>query len=663
MSPLSLLVLASIGAALAFFFAGMLLRGPRRPPPPRARDLREGPEKTGALAGQLASVRAESERLADALSAAQKQCQAEGEARKREQADRLSAEHERDDARAELLRLAAKEKTLAERLRVAEDNSRATFEQVETSAAAWEAQWQAAKAEHQQREQALERELEQLRGQCQSQARENQRLAAACQQQASEKAEAQRAAGEAMRSLAETESRARSEQEMLAREEEHRRIVQEKEEERRRAVEEREQAYARERELRSLLEQTAADWQMKLDRSEADWRARLDASEASWQAKVDAAERTPRSDGSALESERQQRAEQLQGLRADSQREREENQQLALALRAAEEALAAERGQSQAVVREAESRLRELDRLARENSELRAEQARLAEAVKRASDQEGETKDAKVALALAQAKLAELGQVLEENRKLRDEVADLRVHREASNELERLTAAHKQLRLDAELMARRLQELLHDRAELVPLRAQAAEAASLLEEVTYLRRREKDLEAQLYASGFYASREIPVSGGEIPVQTPVSDMETNLDSLLGEDGPRTAVLADAQGFLIAGAGESVAQEGLAAFAAVAGEMVSRARMLLPLAEIGSVRVTDANRMVLTCHLFESDGQGLGVATLGPGDPPAEKTQRAVGELAAIVSGAGDAPEDDTGEAATPTGRNDPGTVG
>jgi hypothetical protein len=82
----------------------------------------------------------------------------------------------------------------------------------------------------------------------------------------------------------------------------------------------------------------------------------------------------------------------------------------------------------------------------------------------------------------------------------------------------------------------------------------------------------------------------------------------------------------------------VAQEGLAAFAAVAGEMVTRARALLPLAEVDSVRVVDHNSMVLTCHLFESAGEGLGIATLGPGEPRPENTARAVAELAAIVSG-------------------------
>jgi len=38
--------------------------------------------------------------------------------------------------------------------------------------------------------------------------------------------------------------------------------------------------------------------------------------------------------------------------------------------------------------------------------------------------------------------------------------------------------------------------------------------------------------------------------------------------------------------------------------------------LLPLADVQSVKVTDSNRMVLTCHLFASGGTDLGVATHG-----------------------------------------------
>jgi hypothetical protein len=316
-------------------------------------------------------------------------------------------------------------------------------------------------------------------------------------------------------------------------------------------------------------------------------------------------------------------------------------------MRAAEEVVEVLRvtsASAQEAMRAAEGRAKDRERLARENAELREQQAQAEREAKAQAGRDDEAKDAKIELAAAQAKLAELERVLEENRRLRDEVAELRTHQEASGELERLTAAHKQVRLDAELMARRLQELLHDQAELGPLRAQAAEAASLAEEVEYLRRREKDLEAQLYASGSYSSREVPVLSGELPVVRPISDLETNLSELVAQGGPRTAVLADKQGFLIAAAGESVAEEGLAAFAAVAGEMVARARMLLPLADVDSVRVTDANRMVLTCHLFDSAGEGLGIATLGPGEPTAESTARAIAGLTAIVSG-GEAAED------------------
>ncbi|HEX7498815.1 MAG TPA: hypothetical protein VF524_00770, partial [Polyangia bacterium] len=44
-------------------------------------------------------------------------------------------------------------------------------------------------------------------------------------------------------------------------------------------------------------------------------------------------------------------------------------------------------------------------------------------------------------------------------------------------------------------------------------------------------------------------------------------------------------------------------------------------------------------MVLTCHLFDSAGEELGMATLGPGAPEAANTERAIHELAALVSGA------------------------
>ena len=590
MSLLSILIVSGLVAALAFFLAGYLLRAPRPFGGHVSEDLGKEIRLREVLAGELEQLRQEQKKSEAALAQAQEERKAEADARKREAEKRSQAERDRDSMRAEAEQLSAKERTVSERLRIAEDKNREAFEREEKQVEGWGAQLQAAKTEQKRQDQTLRAELEQLRA------------------------------------------------ETGRREAERARLVEERAEhaaERARLVEERAQHEARVVEAQQALE---------------DLRAR------SQQQNLDVDGERSRLQGalSSAQAEKQQLAEQFQRAEAASQSERDEKQTLATRLRALEEAVAHEREQARTAseaLRAAEIRLADVDRLAQENAELRDQQAEAAREAKWQSGRGDEVKDAKVELAAAQAKLVELGQTLEENRRLRDEAAELRQHQEASGNLERLTTAHKQLRLDAELMARRLQELMQDRTELVSLRTQAAEAASLVEEVAYLRRREKDLEAQLYASGMYASREMPAISGEMLVQTPVSTMETNLHSLVGPGGPRTAVLADAQGFLIAGAGESGAQEGLAAFAAVAGEMVSRARMLLPLAEVDSLRVTDKNSMVLTCHLFESAGEGLGVTTLGPGEPDAGNTARAIVELAAIVSGVAPAAEPDQEPAA------------
>jgi hypothetical protein len=626
MSLFSLLIISGLIAAVAFFLAGFLLRSPRRGDV----DLGKETQKREALAGE--QLRGEQKLSEAALAQAKAECE-------REEKRRGLAERERDSARAEAERLSVKERTLAERLRSAEDQNRAAFEREEKNAEAWAAQLQASKDEQKRLDHALHEELDQLRGKTGNQEAELVRLVKELEQQRGEAGTQQAERDRLQASLIEERGK---------HEAEHARLSEERDRHQTR-VRELDQSLE---ELRARSQQQAQDAAQECERlhgvllaAEKRERAmlvRLAEGETSEHGQAAAAEEALGALQAEAQAEKQQLTRQIQRAEAAAQSEREAHQDLAIRLRALEEAVAHEREQGRTAVealRVAEARLADLNRVVQENSELREQQAEAAREAKWQAGREDEAKDVKVELAAAQAKLVELGQTLEENRKLRDEAAELRQHQEASGELERLTAAHKQLRLDAELMARRLQDLMQDRTELVSLRAQAAEAASLVEEVAYLRRREKDLEAQLYASGLYASREMPAVSGEVPRQSPVSDMETNLHALVGAGGPRTAVLADAQGFLIASAGEMAAQEGLAAFAAVAGEMVSRARMLLPLAEVDSVRVTDTNSMVLTCHLFNSAGEGLGVATLGPGEPEAGNTARAIVELSAIVSGA------------------------
>ena len=128
MSLLTLLIISSLVAAVAFFLAGLLLA--------------PGHSRTEAAfpATRLSEVPGgEKEDLHRKLA---------------------HIEKERDSAREESERLAAKGKTLAERLRKAENENRAAFEREEKAAEAWASQLEAAKSEQKRRDQALEREVE-----------------------------------------------------------------------------------------------------------------------------------------------------------------------------------------------------------------------------------------------------------------------------------------------------------------------------------------------------------------------------------------------------------------------------------------------------------------------------------------------------------------------
>jgi hypothetical protein len=602
MSLLSLLIASSIVAAVAFFLAGLLLRAPR------GRHLSgKGEEPNEGFERESERLRDQQKFLESALGEARAASSAEAGARKREEEKRAQIERELGQVRSEAERLSANERKLVERLRIAEDQTRALFEREKNSAEAWLAQLQAAQTEQKRQVRILREET-------------NQRDAELVRQQS----EYDRLVEERDRHVARADAaecalldlRAQSQQQFQ------------------------EEGHAKER-LESAI--------LAAEQRERDGLWRLAEAESSHEGNLATARESLQVLQATIQGERLEWAERLLRAEAACQTGLDEKSGLAIKLRALEETIEHEREQGKAAAEAlgiAEARLAEMDRLAQENSDLREQQAEAAREIKWQVGRDDAARDVRVELAAAQAKLAELGSALEENRRLRDEAVELRRHQESTGELERLSVAHKQLRLDAELMARRLQELMQDHAGLAFLRSQAAEAASMVEEVAYLRRREKDLEAQLYASGIRASCEMAAASGELPAQTPVSDMESSLHSLVGEGGPRTAVLADAQGFLIASVGESEVQEGLAAFTAVAGEMVTRARVLLPLAEVESVRVTDRNSTVLTCQLFNSAGEGLGIATLGSGEPGALHIARAVVDLSAIVKGVEPTPHEE-----------------
>lgn len=536
--------------------------------------------------------------------------------RKRETEKYSADQRERDTLRAELERAKEQGRILQDRLRVAENENRAAFEREEKSAVALQQRLTAATRERQEQEAAWRKQMEELRALLARQTSESQRL----QQE--------------RQTLLTREGAMRQELERLrAGQQTPTQDKQRLQEAMRTAELQAEQALERAAQEQNRIQAAL----QAAEKRGAEAQARVAQLEAASRNKASAAEENLRVQQARWQAEMDNLTREISERRAEAAQLREQNQTLALAAGTSHDELVRTRAQAEKLsesLRAAEARRADSERLAQEIVELREERAQAAQSQQ---DQQGEAKDAKVQLAAAQAKLAELAQVLDENRRLRDQVEDLRAHQNASEELDRLNAEHKRLRLDAELMARRLQELLQDQGEISALRAQAADTVSLQEEVAYLRRREKDLEAQLYSCGFRISRDMPVVVDPPLPASPMGTMESNLQTLVGEPGPRTAVLADTQGFLIASVGESWVEEGLAAFAAVAADMVTRTRGLLPVSKIETVKLTDANHTVLTCRLFESEGHGLGLATLGSDEPPPEGTGQAVAGLAAILA--------------------------
>jgi chromosome segregation ATPase len=632
MSLLHLLILLSAAGALAFFFAGWLAK-PRADlaltDEPRLR--REAQKAQAAAQTAYQTARAQVDALRTALNESEAQLTAEQQQNAAAHEVIAATQRDRDAARADVERLTSEAKSAVEQLHTAEALNQATAAREEEATAGWERQLREQRAEQLHQRDLANLELQQLRQILDEQQAEHlrqrdltdlelQQLRQALDELKAEHlrcAERERALQESQVLTAQDLARARDDRQRC---ETQVKVL----------TESLRQAEEGQRSAVILREKDQAAWQQKYKVFATEIQARIQTAQATWTAKE-----------AALHADVQRLTEALGSCKAECAALATQNRDLQTKHRVVHDTLSTmESGAATAHAEwhEAQVRLREMDQLRQENAILREEKGHAEAAERERATREDDVREVRVQLAAAQAKLSDLERLLEENRKLRDEVADLRLHSEAAVELERLTAEHKRLRLDAELMARRLRDLLQDQAELADLRARFADLQALGEEVAYLRRREKDLEARLYAGGSAIQADDLSSAGVQSLHTVGTDMEASLHSLVQPDGARTAVLADTQGFLIASAGEPMPQEGLAAFAAIATEMVTRTRVLLPLADVNSIRISDTNQMVLSCRLFETGGQGLGVATLGPGEPSPQDAERVVRELAGAVAG-------------------------
>jgi hypothetical protein len=219
-------------------------------------------------------------------------------------------------------------------------------------------------------------------------------------------------------------------------------------------------------------------------------------------------------------------------------------------------------------------------------------------------------------LQVANAQLSDLERLRLDNSALRDEAFELRQHKEASLALEQLQREHRKLRLESELSARRVQELSSEREELMAQRGDAEQQRNLEQEVKELRRRERLLEAQIYACGQTPDTQTRISTAPLAATgTRASEVEAGIATLV-DGGQRTVVLADRQGFTVATSGELLAQDGLAAFSALALDVARGAETLLPLGSVQRIWIIDKYQTQVSCRFFECGGETFTLCTLG-----------------------------------------------
>lgn len=217
------------------------------------------------------------------------------------------------------------------------------------------------------------------------------------------------------------------------------------------------------------------------------------------------------------------------------------------------------------------------------------------------------------------AEVEQLERLREENYKLRNEAERLRIHETASRELDRLTVEHKRLRLESELLTRRVDELKSAQIELAELRRQWTDQSVMLSDAREMREQQSMLEAQLYALGQtpHTKRARPSCSTPIEIGNKAHELEERLSPLLAQWGLRSVVLADAGGFPIVVAGDPLAQEGLAAFSALVSDVGQRACHLLPFGNVLWVNWVDVNGMAVSCRLFSLGQEDFAVAAIGP----------------------------------------------
>ena len=113
-------------------------------------------------------------------------------------------------------------------------------------------------------------------------------------------------------------------------------------------------------------------------------------------------------------------------------------------------------------------------------------------------------------------------------------------------------------------------------------------------------------------------------------------LKSILDTLLDREAQEAAVLADANGIVVASSGEQTLRDGIAAVAQLLTSTSASFEGMVPFAKLQAFSVKDSESVVLSGRSFEAAGERISLATLGSRSPSDRTLDGAMASLSAAL---------------------------
>jgi len=113
-------------------------------------------------------------------------------------------------------------------------------------------------------------------------------------------------------------------------------------------------------------------------------------------------------------------------------------------------------------------------------------------------------------------------------------------------------------------------------------------------------------------------------------------LEGTLKALMDAEGQKAAVLADANGIVVAAVGEKAVHEGMAATSQLIGSMCTQLVDMVPFSSVRAYILQDTQSNVIAGRSFVTNGETVGLATYGPRIPSDRVLDGAMANLSAAL---------------------------